>query len=147
MSCSDLSPVWLDQMSAAGRYVFQPVPCVIRGMSVRLGGDGPSSWSVFLNVSRPRNTEFSRWGTLPGAYVTRRGAEHIGGKPLELMNGIVRDYSRRGNLIADPCAGLATTALAALGLGRRFVGSEIDPETHALAMARLSGGYQQELFL
>lgn len=143
MSCSDLAPVWRAEMEAAGRYSFAPVPCVIRGMTVRMSGDGPSSWAVYLNVSRPRTKEAAKWGTLPGAYVTGRGARgHIGGKPLALMLQVVRDYSRSGDLVCDPCAGFATTGLAAVALGRRFVGSEVAAATAIAAVERLSGNDQ-----
>lgn len=147
MSCSDLSPVYRAAYERVGRCSFAPVPCVMRGMTVRMAGDGPSSWAVYLNVARPRTEEFARWGTLPGAYpTTRKTKGHIGGKPLSWMTAIVGDYSRKGDLVCDPCAGFGTTALAAKSLGRRFVGSEIDKETYAIAQERLSGSVQVEMF-
>lgn len=147
MSCSDLFPYWRECLEAQGRCTFAPIPCVIRGMSVRLAGDGPSSWAVYLNVARPRAKKFSTWGTLPGAYVVTRkgGDQHIGGKPLELMRAIVRDYSRKGDLVCDPCAGFATTGIAALGLGRKFVGAEIEKKTFERGFERL-GSYQMDLW-
>ncbi len=146
-SCSDLFPVWRARFEDIGRVAFAPVPCVIRGMSVRLSGDGPSNWAVYLNVARNKGRDDS-WGTRVGAYVTTRGpAKHMGGKPLDLMRAIVRDYTRPGDLVCDPCAGYATTGIAAEGLGRRFIGAEIDPETHAAALMRRSAGVQTELAL
>lgn len=146
MSCSDLAPVWRLAFQAAGRATFAPIPCVIRAMSVRLSGDGPSSWTVYLNVARPRSKEAARWGTLPGAYVVSRDPGYIGGKPLELMHAIVRDYSRPGDLVCDPCAGSGTTLLAAEELGRRAIGAEVDAKAYAFAMKRLSGPRQFDLF-
>lgn len=146
-SCDALIPVWRRAFRAAGRVDFAPIPCVIRGMTVRLAGDGPSSWAIYLNVARPKGRRWSTWGTLPGAYITTRGAAHIGGKSLQLMSAIVRDYSRPGDLVCDPCAGFATTAIAADSLARRFVGAEVDPETHAAATGRLTLPRQQDLFV
>lgn len=118
MSDSDLCHAWRDAFEANGLTGFQPVPCVIPGMTVRMCGDGPSSWAVYLNVARPKR--LSKWGTLPGAYTFPRGkVVRIGGKPLSLMRAIVRDYSREGDLVCDPCAGGATTLLAASLEGRR----------------------------
>jgi site-specific DNA-methyltransferase (adenine-specific) len=134
-----LIPTWSAALSAAGLYTFAPVPCVITGMTCRLAGDGPSSWAVYLVVARTKAAH--KWGTLPGAYVVspehERGAARIGGKPLPLMQQIVRDYSRPGMLVADPCAGHATTLVAALQSGRRVWGAECDPAAHAAAVARL----------
>lgn len=142
-----LAPAWRRAAEAAGRYAFAPVPCVIRGMTCRMSGDGPSSWAIYLNVSRPRHPDFigrskPRGGTRPGAYVLNgrggsRGEEHIGGKPVELMLMILRDYARVGDLVCDPCAGYSTTGVAALDLGMRFIGSEIDPATCIRGIERL----------
>jgi site-specific DNA-methyltransferase (adenine-specific) len=148
LTSHDLYPVYRAALENCGRYVFHPIPCVIRGMTVRLVGDGPASWSVYGVVARPRSPEFWKWGALNGAYVVTRQREWgvVGGKSQALMRAIVRDYSRPGDLICDPCAGMGTTGVAALGLGRRFVGAEIDPDTHRLALERLGHGVQQDLF-
>jgi site-specific DNA-methyltransferase (adenine-specific) len=141
MCDTDLITPWRDALSSAGLYTFAPVPCVITGMTCRMTGDGPSSWAVYLMVARTKAA--SKWGTLPGAYVVTRDTNdvtadrRIGGKPLPLMQQIVRDYSRPGMLVADPCAGHATTLVAALQSGRRVWGAECDPAAHAAAVARL----------
>jgi len=145
MSCSDLSPHWRAAFEDAGLTTFQPVACVIRAMSVRLSGDGPSSWSIWLNVARPKR--LSKWRTLDGAYVVGREAGgRIGGKPISLMRHVVHDYSQPGDLVCDPCAGYATTGAAALGMGRRFVGAEMDAAVHAEGARRLSLVQPVDLF-
>ena len=130
-------------LTAAGRYVFAPLPVVLPGMTVRLAGDGPSSWCVWLVVSRPRSLR--SWGTLPGAYVGSPGAgperaalPTVGAKPIWLMRAVVRDYSREGDLVCDPCAGGGATLLAADMEGRASVGAECDSATHALASERIA---------
>lgn len=139
MASHDMTGWYQRAYQAAGLYAFAPVPLVIRGMSVRLAGDGPSSWSVYLMVARPRTQEFSRWGTLPGAYVVApsRGAKGGRGKPRALLEAIVRDYSRAGDLVCDPLAGWGSTLIAAAALGRRAVGAERDEDAHAEALTRI----------
>lgn len=137
-----LMPHWKAAMARHNRVTFQDVPAIISGMTVRLCGDGPSSWAIHIVVSRPRTPEFAKWGTLPGGYYGPSERQFItGGKPEWLMRALVRDYSRTGDLIADPCLGGATTGLAALIEGRRFVGSEIDNATFAKAKRRLDRGF------
>lgn len=142
MTSHDLIPSWEAAYGAAGLYAFRPLPCVMPGMTVRVRGDGPSSWSVDLIVARPRTAEHASWGTLPGAYIhapDKSGGSRIGGKPLSLMLEVVRDYSRPGDVVVDPFAGHATTLLAAHRLGRVALGAEVDPDAHAAGVARLSG--------
>lgn len=45
------------------------------------------------------------------------------------------------DLVCDPCAGGATTLLAAAIEGRRAIGAERDPATFASAQRRLACGY------
>ncbi len=145
---SNLIAAYQSAYRAVGRYSFAPVPCVISGMSIRLGGDGPSSWTVYAMVSRPKSKEFATWGTLPGAYTGKRTSDASGGrgKPVWLMRALVRDYSRRGDVVIDPFAGWGSTILAAQGLDRVGLGSEMDPTAHAKAMSNLAKGSQSDLF-
>jgi len=133
--------IWEAELERAGRYVFAPIPWVAIGSRVRLAGDGPSSWTCWIIVARPRCEPWNKWGTLPGAYImtqeTNTGAPITGTKPLALMEALIRDYTRPGDLVCDPCAGTGTTLLAARNLGRNSIGSEMDPKTYAYAKARL----------
>jgi hypothetical protein len=142
-----LAPHWLSSFEVNGLLTFAPLPLVETGSRVRMTGDGPSNWTCWLIVGRPRTEAFARWGTLPGAYVvpgeramnSKHGTTRIvGGKPLSAMEAIVRDYSREGDLVCDPCAGAGTTLIAAKRLGRRVLGMEQDPERHALASRQVA---------
>lgn len=136
LTSHDLIGEYQGAVHGAGGYAFAPVPGVIVGMNVRLAGDGPSSWCVYAVPARPRSLR--AWGTLPGAYVGNREPQIVeGGKPLWLMRALVRDYSRPGDLVCDPCAGGATTLIAAALEGRRSIGAELDPVTYDKACARI----------
>ena len=58
-------------------------------------------------------------------------------KPLALLRRIITACTRPGDLVVDPFAGSGTTGVAALGLGRRFIGVERDPTFTDLAVRRL----------
>jgi site-specific DNA-methyltransferase (adenine-specific) len=138
---SELMHAWRSGFEAGGMTTFAPVPCVIIGMTCRLAGDGPSSWAVYLMVARSKAA--SKWGTLPGAYVVNpmngnlRAQDRIGGKPLPLMRQIVRDYSRPGMVVADPCCGYGTTLIAAAEQGRTVWGCDTDAESVKRTRERL----------
>lgn len=145
-----LAPVWQAAYAAHGLYAFSAIACVVPGSRVRVVGDGPAQWSTFAMVARPRTKTFAKWGALDGAYVQPGGQEReqlvVGGKPLWLMRKLVRDYTRPGDLVCDPCAGGGTTLLAALMEGRRAIGAECMPEHYEIARKRLERGYTPSLF-
>lgn len=133
-----LAPTWADSLDVQ-RYAFSPIACVERGSRARFTGDGPSQWSTWLVVARPRTRDWRSWGTLPGAYVGGKEAKAVlGGKPLWLMRAIVGDYSRPGDLVVDPCMGAGTTLVAAVELGRRAIGCEPDPGRFEMSAKRLA---------
>ena len=146
MTSDDLIPVWRQAYADAGRLDFAPVPCLQH--RPRMGGDGPGSGTVYLMVARPRRKEFLSWGSLPCWYgpIWAPGSvtsTHIGGKPLSLMLEILRDYSRPGQLVCDPCGGAFTTGVAAIQTGRGFVGAECAADTFAKGKARLEKSTRQ----
>jgi len=125
----------------AERYVFTPLAYLVPGSRVRLMGDGPAQWSVWIVASRPRGGECARWGSLPGGYVLPPGHREDkalpGGKEEWIMRELVRDYSREGDTVLDPCCGAGTTLVAARDMRRKAIGIEMDEATAMLAAARL----------
>lgn len=134
-----LAPVVRKGLKDAGRAVFAPLPFIQPGRSVRLTGDGPSSWTDWMVCGR--TSALKKWGTLPGGYIAGEGwkdKEHMGGKPLKLMMSVLADYSRFGEVVCDPCLGGGTTIVAAVKSGRRGVGIERDPKTFDKACRRIA---------
>lgn len=68
---------------------------------------------------------------------------HPSTKPLALMEKLIRDFTDPGDCILDPFAGSGTTGVAAIRLGRRFIGWEKDPKYHAIAVKRLTAAREQ----
>ena len=140
-----LAPEWVAALEAAGRYVFASLPFVAPGSRVRLSGDGPSTWTCWIVVARPRTREMASWGTLPGAYVLPPGmAERmpvVGGKPPWLMCRLAEDYSRPGGLIVDPTCGAGTTGIGAIRTGRRAILGDLCREHVDLAAQWIKNPY------
>jgi site-specific DNA-methyltransferase (adenine-specific) len=62
---------------------------------------------------------------------------HPNEKPIGLMQQLVEAVTRLGDVILDPFVGSGTTAVAAKGLGRRYIGIELDAGYVRIAKARL----------
>lgn len=60
-------------------------------------------------------------------------------KPLNLFGDLIAMHSDPHALVIDPFLGSGTTAIAALQSGRRFLGSEIDPDYVRAAKERVRG--------
>ncbi len=144
MTDHSLAPCVEVKLEEVGRYVFAPLPFFQAGRSVRLTGDGPSSWTDWIIVSRTARQH--KWGTLRGGYIAGDGwndKERMGGKPTRLMQLLVQDYSRAGDLVCDPFMGAGTTGVASVNASRKFIGIEIDPAAFDIACKRISEAYKQ----
>lgn len=58
-------------------------------------------------------------------------------KPVELMEILIANSSKEGELVLDPFAGLFTTAIACKRLNRKFIGCEIDKQYYDIGMKLL----------
>jgi DNA modification methylase len=64
-------------------------------------------------------------------------------KPEELMRWCIELYTKLGQTILDPFCGSGTTGVAAVQLGRRFIGVEIDPGYAKIATERIDRAARQ----
>lgn len=68
-------------------------------------------------------------------------------KPTALMAFLIEHSTREGEVVCDPFTGSGTTAISAIGSGRKFIGWELDPKTYDIARGRLEAdAIQAKLF-
>ncbi|OXM62793.1 DNA-methyltransferase [Amycolatopsis vastitatis] len=67
----------------------------------------------------------------------RKRVDHPAVGTLEIARRCVRLGCRPGGTVLDPFSGSGTTGIAALEHRCRFIGIDLDPECHALALRRL----------
>ena len=63
--------------------------------------------------------------------------KHPSQKPASLMAYLIKTYSNEGDTILDNTMGSGSTGVAALQVGRKFIGIELDPEYFQIAAARI----------
>ncbi len=68
----------------------------------------------------------------------KKFGHHPAQKPLALLQRIILAASKPGDVVIDPFAGSSTTGVAALELGRCFIGIEKEAEFVALSAMRLN---------
>ena len=62
---------------------------------------------------------------------------HITVKPIQLMEHLIKLFSKEGSLIVDPFLGSGTTALACKNTNRRCIGIELNEEYYQICKSRL----------
>ena len=95
-------------------------------------------------IKAPGRQMRSVWAIAPPSQSEKRHGKHPTQKPLELLERIIAAATNPGDLILDPFMGSGTTGIAAVWLGRRFLGIEKDEAYYALAKARLEAELQTE---
>lgn len=78
------------------------------------------------------------WRFAAPGHDEKRHGKHPTQKPVALIEQCLRASTSIGDSVFDPFAGSATTGVAALNLGRRFVGCEIDTKFARLGSKRLA---------
>jgi site-specific DNA-methyltransferase (adenine-specific) len=108
----------------------------------QISGDRPAQGAEGIAIMHGRATK-KRWnqggnrGVWDGPISKDPRRMHPTKKPAWLMEALIRDFTDPGELIFDPTAGEGSTLEAAVKLGRRCIGCEIDPKYHAAGVARI----------
>ncbi len=69
--------------------------------------------------------------------------KHPAQKPVKLLKHIIDIASNEGDIVFDPFMGVGSTGVAALELGRKFGGCEIDNSYYSASEKRLKGVSKQ----
>ena len=127
---SDVSIIW------GGNYFeLPPTRCFLiwdkgEGFKDRSFSECEMAWT---NLDKPARV-YKRDPLANGDY---RERQHKTQKPLALMLWVIRNYTKEGDTIFDPFMGSGTTGVAAVQLGRKFIGCEINPDYYAIAEKRI----------
>ena len=76
------------------------------------------------------------------------GKEHPTQKPIEVMRWCIGFLPETVHTVLDPFAGSGTTGVAAIKMGRAFIGIEREPSYFDIACRRIEAAYKQpDLFI
>ena len=92
--------------------------------------------AYLLAKGRPQKPHHALPDVQPWTYSGNR--HHPTQKSVAVIEPLITTFSRRGELVLDPFLGSGTTALAAQGCGRPYLGIEKDAEYCAIAEKRLA---------
>ena len=85
---------------------------------------------------------------LPFPVISPTDVVHPTQKPVALMEYLVRTYTNPGDLVLDNCMGSGTTGVAAVQMGRDFIGVEREERYFDIACRRIEEAQKQsDLFI
>ncbi len=145
---------WRDAVQTAGAKYDTCCAWVKPDSAPRFNGQGPArGFECF--ISAWCETGYRSWnaGGKRGVYThcvngPERHGEHPTEKPRRLMAEIISDFTNLGQTILDPFMGSGTTGVAAVQMGRDFIGIEREPKYFDIACKRIEQAQLQgDLFI
>jgi len=91
----------------------------------------------------PKTFDVIQWDIIGGGENTA----HPTTKPLGLMKRIISIITDKGQTVLDCCMGSGTTGVAAVKLGRNFIGCEINADYYKIAERRIAEAQLQPTLL
>lgn len=83
--------------------------------------------------------EFTNWPRDVLEIKSEGKTVHPTQKPVALMEYLIKTYTNEGELVLDFTMGSGTTGVAAMNLGRKFIGIELDEKYFEIAKRRIRG--------
>jgi site-specific DNA-methyltransferase (adenine-specific) len=166
--CNDFPPVYDDDKPFDPSHLLSYPKVILFGANHYADRLPPSSswlvWDKLSGLESKREFGFNdnadaelAWTNLPGPVrliphrwmgcmkQSEHGCRrvHPTQKPIALMEGIIRFFTREGALIVDPYIGSGPVLVASLRLNRRAIGIEIEERYCEIAAKRLEAEFSQ----
>jgi DNA modification methylase len=140
---------WADAINESRMKYKRACVWVKPDCTPQLNGQGPAQGAENF-VCSWAGEGYSSWnaGGKRGVYThcvngPERDGRHPTEKPRRLMAEIIADFTKPEQTILDPFMGSGTTGVAAVQLGRNFIGIEQSPEYFEIACERIDQAQRQ----
>jgi predicted RNA methylase len=155
---AEAAKLWAEQSGVSLAMFFSPyaplskfrnVLCWNKGAHVGIGGDRETCWKRDFELIGVTTTGELAGGrdsaviSIPAVSPPPSGHSHE--KPVRLLQYL--GWKMQARDIVDPFMGSGTTGVAAVRLGRRFIGVEIDPDYFEIAKRRIQDELDKVAFL
>ena len=126
------------QVLFGGNYfVLPPARCWLVWDKLNGANDFADCELAWTNLDKAVRRIAYRWNGMLRQNNEERG-QHPTQKPVGVMQWVIELCTNPGDIILDPFCGSGTTGVAAIRLGRRFIGIEKDAKYAAIAQERLA---------
>lgn len=104
--------------------------------------DGSTKTASRLGEPVPSHSLRRNWWIISNPYTGDTGG-HPAPMPYSLAADHIETWTKVGDIVADPFLGSGTAGIAAVKLGRKFTGIEIEPKYFDIACRRISEATKQ----
>jgi hypothetical protein len=140
---------WKQAIEAAGMKYKRACTWVKPDCTPQLNGQCPAQGvENFVCAWAGEGRSYWNAGGKRGVYThnvngKERDGRHPTEKPRRLMAELIEDFTSPGDLILAPFMGSGTTGVAAVQMGRRFIGIEMDERYFDIARTRIVDAQRQ----
>ena len=134
---------WQKSLSACGAIYKRAMVWIKPDGMPQFSGDRPGmGYESIVAVWCGKGRSTWNGGGRHGVFIHNKNdfpgkAPHPTTKPRGLMRELISLFTNPKDLILDPFMGSGTTGVAAIQLGRKFIGIELDPEYFEIACQRI----------
>jgi site-specific DNA-methyltransferase (adenine-specific) len=144
----EAAAIYRDSLNAAGAKYKRTMVWVKPDSSPQFNGQGPAQGyeciaSAWCGAGASRWNGGGRRGVFEYCVNTGRFGGHPTEKPVPLMSELLKLFSGAGDTVLDPFMGSGTTGVAAIQLGRKFIGIEREPKYFDIACQRIEQAVAQ----
>lgn len=102
-------------------------------------------FTLYLWKGKADEAGISDCGSKQSFYLnSQRVTDHPTEKPVELMEHYISNSTDDGGVVLDPMMGAGAAMVAAVNLGRRGIGIEIEPEWFEVSCERVRKAYEEQ---
>ncbi|MGL5749456.1 MAG: DNA-methyltransferase [Paraclostridium sp.] len=126
----------LEEINVFKKHNYYPQGLTINESGV--GRSGGCAKHTMTNYSKEWKQEFTGYPSNILHYDVVRKGLHPTEKPVDLLEYLVKTYTKEGDVVLDNCMGVGSTGVACENLNRKFIGIELDEKYFDIAVDRIS---------
>lgn len=136
----------IDMLNCATKSGFHFIKSLVWDKGNKIMGQYyMSQFEYILFFRKGRGVKINNCGTSDILSVPNKKSKDDNGKnvhdtekPVELMQILIENSSKEGQLVIDPFMGIGSTGIACVNSNRKFIGCELDPTYFEIAQQRIN---------
>jgi site-specific DNA-methyltransferase (adenine-specific) len=131
-----------------GNMPYYPQGLTVLNKVVKNTKNDRSVFSDRPSIKESYTQEFTNYPTDVISFASVQKGKHPTQKPVDLMEYLIKTYTKENDVVLDNCMGSGTTGVACINTKRNFIGIEQDQEYFDIAKTRIETcDLQSDIFI